>query len=1058
MLHLEALEDRRMMAIGDLDPAFGDSGIFSQDYPLSVWQSSIATTAVQSDGKIVAVGSAFPTSTAIARFNPDGSLDPTFGANGRVLVDRITDGDHSRSVVIHGDWIYAASSVDGTDGGSDMRVSRFSLAGVLDPTFGEGGHAVIDFGSDNAGPSLLLMNGEKIVAVGGVSRTATATDFAVAQLDADGSIDTSFGYGGKVTTDFRDRRPNSIDNAFDDLVNAAVIQGGTLLVAGTSVEDWRPCGPPQCNDYGTGGAGGGGGGPQPVHTEDLVFARYSLLDGSLDSQFGINGKAEVVQADAMTLVSAAALDDGGVLLGGQIEGSFALLRLTAAGQLEPSFGVNGRVPGVPTSGGSGIRSLLVQGDRAIAIGSQWETSYLAGYHLADGSLDTTFGNAGTLVNTGAEFYIGTAWHGDGFLVYGQVGDFPEANAYSDPKQFAIRGYTAMGQPDQAYNGGRVVATDFYNGVGADVTFDTARLGDGRLLLLAQNADGQTLVLRLQANGTVDESFGNGGSVSINPNRIQPTVMALQGEKILLFEKNSAVVRLNADGTIDTSFGNEGLSYLPGVFTESNQQSCGYSYVICGTITNARADSLLVSDSAIILTGTWTSDVWSYSFLDDTYEQQEANSGMSVVRLSPDGQFLTRTIRNLTPTNGDMERFDDAALHDGQLVLSAEVNGRVHVARLNEDASFDPTFGIGGVIATDISGWMRVVPADGAVLLAGKVVDGDDSKLGIAKYLDSGSVDASFGVNGHNTVDLGFELTDANAVRDADGRLVVSASDGSTSVLMRFAANGAVDASFGSAGVVQLQLRQNPYANNLQLDSQQNIYVSGAIFDEASDLNIAVVKVVGALLPVTVNVIGGTFTYDGLPHPGAATVTGSAGFSGLAQLNYYAGATLLSGPPVAAGTYTVVATYSADGTHSGGSATAVITVLPKDLSATASTENTINIAKAGTITFNLSSISGLLAGDGSIYSQFQGANFHLRVGQNDYSVSSTATVLNDGSVQVAWRMSKELYDDLFALLGNATPSSKTLIDFFVSGTSQNGNYTLTEDVFSRIFQQGKVVFS
>src|SRR5205814_1566039 len=100
----------------------------------------------------------------------------------------------------------------------------------------------------------------------------------------------------------------------------------------------------------------------------------------------------------------------------------------------------------------------------------------------------------------------------------------------------------------------------------------------------------------------------------------------------------------------------------------------------------------------------------------------------------------------------------------------------------------------------ISGWMRVLPEAGAVLLAGSTVDGDGSHLGIAKYLNNGSLDASFGVNGQTVIDVGFALSDANAARDAAGKLVVSASDGTTSVVVRFNANGSLDSAFGSAGI------------------------------------------------------------------------------------------------------------------------------------------------------------------------------------------------------------------------------------------------------------------
>jgi hypothetical protein len=221
-------------------------------------------------------------------------------------------------------------------------------------------------------------------------------------------------------------------------------------------------------------------------------------------------------------------------------------------------------------------------------------------------------------------------------------------------------------------------------------------------------------------------------------------------------------------------------------------------------------------------------------------------------------------------------------------------------------------------------------------------------------------------------------------------------------------------------------------------------------------------------PSTVSVVGGSFTYDGLPHGATSnSVTGSGGLNTTADSFSYAGAgdTVYgptSTPPTDVGTYTVIAIYDGDDTHSGSiSAPAKITINKAVLTATGNTENSINISKAGTITLTLSNVTGILADDGSAYDLFSGATFQLRIGGESgtlYSVSSAAIVLSNGSIQISWRMTQELYNDLYARLGSATPSNKSLIDFFVSGTSNDGNYELDGDALSSIFQQGKVVFS
>jgi len=221
-------------------------------------------------------------------------------------------------------------------------------------------------------------------------------------------------------------------------------------------------------------------------------------------------------------------------------------------------------------------------------------------------------------------------------------------------------------------------------------------------------------------------------------------------------------------------------------------------------------------------------------------------------------------------------------------------------------------------------------------------------------------------------------------------------------------------------------------------------------------------------PSFVTVVGGSFTYDGLPHGAASSlVTGAGGLNTIASSFSYAGtgATTYgptSTPPTDSGTYSVIATYNGDATHTSSvSSPDAITIAKADLSATVSTESSINIAKNGNIVFTLANVSGIVAGDGTVYDLFNGATFRLRIGGESgtlYSVSSTAIVLANGSIQISWRMTQELYSDLHAMLGSATPSNKTPVDFFISGTSSDGNYLLTGDAISRIFQQGKVNFT
>jgi hypothetical protein len=157
------------------------------------------------------------------------------------------------------------------------------------------------------------------------------------------------------------------------------------------------------------------------------------------------------------------------------------------------------------------------------------------------------------------------------------------------------------------------------------------------------------------------------------------------------------------------------------------------------------------------------------------------------------------------------------------------------------------------------------------------------------------------------------------------------------------------------------------------------------------------------------------------------------------------------------------TGSAAGNYVLSSTTATTTanITAKVLTATGSTQNSINISKAGTITFTITSVSGKVDGDTrTSYQLFNGSNFTLMIGSNIYSVVSTASVDQaTGSIYVSWKMSAELYNDLVAVLGTDTsPSTKKLTDLIVSGYSSDGNYEITADCMANIFSSGNVVWS
>jgi uncharacterized delta-60 repeat protein len=207
---------------GTTDPGFGTGGIVRTDVLGGGDQAN--AVAVQPDGKIVVAGFALRAGIdgdfALVRYNPDGSLDASFGAGGVVTTDLGTSGDDARAIVIQPDGrIVVAGTAD-----EDVALARYLPDGTLDSGFGQGGSTITDFGSEDvAGGVALTPAGEILIAGftlgGGINR-----DFLLARYHTDGSLETTFGDHGAVKTD--------IGGGDDFAENLAVDAQGRIVLVG----------------------------------------------------------------------------------------------------------------------------------------------------------------------------------------------------------------------------------------------------------------------------------------------------------------------------------------------------------------------------------------------------------------------------------------------------------------------------------------------------------------------------------------------------------------------------------------------------------------------------------------------------------------------------------------------------------------------------------------------------------------------------------------------------------------------------------------------------------
>ncbi|HYP39711.1 MAG TPA: S-layer homology domain-containing protein, partial [Chloroflexia bacterium] len=230
---------------GTLDPTFGAGGILTTDFAND--DDRATSIVIQPDGKVVAAGYATTRTCAVdctlysdfalARYNLNGSLDATFGTAGKVTTDFGRE-DHVNGLVRQADGKLVAGgqtrhSIGGT--GHDFGLARYNPDGSLDTTFGAGGKVITDFaGSHDGAYGLTLASKGKMVAVGYMTTGPSlySTNFALTRYNYDGTLDSSFGSGGKVVTDFGSNTDNA--NATAMQANGKIIAAGYTLASGDS--------------------------------------------------------------------------------------------------------------------------------------------------------------------------------------------------------------------------------------------------------------------------------------------------------------------------------------------------------------------------------------------------------------------------------------------------------------------------------------------------------------------------------------------------------------------------------------------------------------------------------------------------------------------------------------------------------------------------------------------------------------------------------------------------------------------------------------------------------
>ena len=370
--HADWANPRIYCAAGQqMGPSGGVDGSFKQIKP----DFTVADSAVQADGKIVVFGTgdALVINGApefvIARYNADGSLDTSFGTNGKTRLIGGSDNTAYRVLVQADGKILAAGRsrfpMDVDDTLVNVALLRLLPNGQPDPSFGTNGVAFAGTALRKFSDFAVQSNG-KIVVVEG------STTFGIVRFNADGSLDTSFGSGGRVTT----------PTPFQGTAQAVTVQSDGKIVAGGNKLD----GPPNTleGEYGS-----------------HLFVRYTP-NGGLDSSFGNGGQALTNPGRFLGRVDALALQaDGRLLYGGSQNFTpyCKVSRLNANGSDDTSYHFDSLRTALDTNSSKVVLALqqdakvVVAGCNSSPFDSNASTPLV--FRLkTDGTFDTTFGKDG----------------------------------------------------------------------------------------------------------------------------------------------------------------------------------------------------------------------------------------------------------------------------------------------------------------------------------------------------------------------------------------------------------------------------------------------------------------------------------------------------------------------------------------------------------------------------------------------------------------------------------------------------------------------------------------
>lgn len=387
----------------------------------------------------------------------------------------------------------------------------------------------------------------------------------------------------------------------------------------------------------------------------------------------------------------------------------------------------------------------------------------------------------------------------------------------------ISAFTQPGTLDAEFGNGGIV--NYSPGAINNNLYAMAIQPDGKIIL-AGEAFPKTVIVRLQSDGSPDNSFGTNGQVTsdfgFEINFIRDIVLQPDGKIIAIVRSNMnfsdnaelIIVRYNTDGTIDETFGQN-----------------GYVVADTGSATETGLAVAQQTDGKIIIAARLASP---YGFILTRYHatgEIDATFGTNGL------QFFSFATSGTTVSSMILQT-DGKILVGGSLTSSGITFYAFAVARFNPDGTKDSGFGTDGVVITQVSQENNLIrdmalQPDGKILATGSA----DGEIPLIRYNSDGTLDESFGTGGIVLLSFpGFTADGASVLVQPDGKIVTAGTVSNTSgtskdfTVLRYLPSGEPDLDFGVDGkVTTITSQSKESATDIALDNNGKIVVGGHVF-------------------------------------------------------------------------------------------------------------------------------------------------------------------------------------------------------------------------------------